>query len=179
MNTYITLLRGINVSGQKLIKMIELKSHFEELGFSDIQTYIQSGNIVFKSSENSVSKLEGLIEAKIKEKYGWDVPTMVKKKEELEYALANNPRAHDETDPKLVFFTFLDQEPSNEDIAKLAEKDYPDEEYIIDGTCIYFHPKNGAGKAKMNNNLFENKLKVRATTRNLRTVIKLIEMGSN
>lgn len=178
MNTYITLLRGINVSGQKLIKMVDLKKHFEELGFSDVQTYIQSGNIVFKSDKPSTQVLESLIEDKIKEKYGWDVPTMVKKKEELEYALKNNPRAHDGTDPKLVFFTFLDQEPTQENIEKLAEKEYPDEEYRIDGTCIYFHPKNGAGKAKMGNNLFENKLKVKATTRNLRTVQKLIEMAS-
>ena len=88
---FIALLRGINVSGQKMIKMVDLRESLAELPFNNIQTYIQSGNIVFKADEKQTDKIESLIKNKIREKYGFDVPTLVRTPEELSRALRDNP----------------------------------------------------------------------------------------
>ena len=77
MKKFIALLRGINVSGQKKIKMSDLKLLFEDLGFQNVETYIQSGNVIFSSKEKSIKKLESKISSGIKSKYGFDVPVLV------------------------------------------------------------------------------------------------------
>ncbi len=179
MNTYIALLRGINVSGQKKIKMAELREHLAELPLHNIQTYIQSGNILFDREETEVGIIEEEIRAKIEEKYGFDVPTMVKTKEDLEHVIAQHPFIHQRhEDPKLVHVTFLAGSPEAEHLANLTSVDYPSEEYQVDRTFFYLFAPNGYGRAKLNNNFIERKLKVRATTRNWKTVTKLLEMAS-
>jgi len=108
MKTYIALLRGINVSGQKKIKMADLRAYLEELDFQNIRTYIQSGNIVFDSVSTSTRLLENQIKAKIKQKYGFEVPTMVKVPADFKNAIAYNPYQSDKNkDPKRVYLTFL------------------------------------------------------------------------
>ena len=91
MKTYISLLRGINVSGQKKILMADLKSVYEELGFENVQTYIQSGNVVFKFKEINSKELQQLIFNKIKAHYGFPVPNLILTPVEIEEALNNNP----------------------------------------------------------------------------------------
>lgn len=178
MITYITLLRGINVSGKKKIKMADLRSHLEELNFKNIKTYIQSGNILFKSTETSLSTLEKQVKDKIQEKYGFDVPVMVKQAIDFQRVIDNNPFAKDESnDIKCMHITFLGSLPTQEQVDHLATYSYPSEEYVLENQDIYYYAPNGYGRAKMNNNFFEKKLKVSATTRNWRTVNKLSEMA--
>jgi uncharacterized protein (DUF1697 family) len=177
MTIYIALLRGINVSGKKKIKMADLRSHLEELNFQNIKTYIQSGNILFKSDETDQSVLEQQIKDKIEEKYGFDVPVMVKLATDFQHVIDNNPFAKDETnDIKCMHITFLGSLPTQEQVDHLATYSYPSEEYVLENKDIYFYAPNGYGRAKMNNNFFEKKLKVRATTRNWKTVNKLFLM---
>lgn len=179
MQTYIGLLRGINVSGQKKIKMVELKASFEALGFTDVVTYIQSGNIVFKSSETNSKKLEKTIHEMLLNDYGFDVTVIVLTPKEIAYAVENNPFEKDPTkDPKKFYVVFLQAKPQQENIEKLATYNYSPEEYILDDKLIYFYAANGAHKAKMSNNFFESKLKVRASSRNWRTLHKLVELSS-
>lgn len=178
MQTYIALLRGINVSGHKKIKMAELKESLESLSFSDVVTYIQSGNIVFKSVDNSTKSLQNKIHEKILKDFGFEVPVLIKTPKELKHALDNNPFEKDDTyDPKLFAVVFLKEKPTIENIAKLETYDYSPEEYVLDNKIIYYYAANGAGNAKMNNNFFENKLKVQATSRNWRTTHKLVELS--
>ncbi len=178
MQTYIALLRGINVSGQKKIKMAELKESLETLSFSAVVTYIQSGNIVFKSVENSAESLENKIHKKILIDFGFEVPVLVKTHQELLDTIHNNPFQKDTSkDSTLFYIVFLKEKPKAENIAKLETYDYSPEEYIIDNKIIYFYAANGAGNAKMNNNFFENKLKVKATSRNWRTTHKMVELS--
>ncbi|KAA3614638.1 MAG: DUF1697 domain-containing protein [Calditrichaeota bacterium] len=175
---YIVLLRGINVSGQKKIKMEDLRSHLRDLHFTDIQTYIQSGNIIFKYNSTNQATLAEAIKNKIAEKYNFDVPVLVLTTTELEIAVANcpfSPATGQET--KRIYFTFLSETPIPERVAKLKKLDYNPEQYILAGKTIYFYSPNGYGRAKMNNNFFENQLKVAATTRNWKTVHKLLEMA--
>lgn len=177
-NTYIALLRGINVSGQKKIKMADLKLHFETLGFTEVQTYIQSGNIIFQSKLSEAKNLAELIAKKIKDIYDFEVPTLVKTPEQFIDVVSKNPftssKYHGD---QQIYITFLAEQPLSENLQKLEGVIYPNEEYHIEGDIIYFFTSNGYGRAKMNNNFFENKLKVAATTRNWKTVNQLITMA--
>ena len=178
MNTYIALLRGINVSGQKKVRMIDLKSHLEELGFQNIQTYIQSGNIIFQQKETGLPLLEARIKQKILEKYGFDVPVIIKTPPELVHVLEHNPFLNDPAkDPKRMYVTFLSDIPSSTLVTALKAINHSPEEYVLDRKNIYGFSPSGFGRAKMSNNFFENKLKVTATTRNWATVNKLAEMA--
>ncbi|MFZ1291554.1 MAG: DUF1697 domain-containing protein [Melioribacteraceae bacterium] len=178
MLTYIALLRGINVSGQKLIKMADLKQFLAELNFENIITYIQSGNIIFKSRISDKHKLEKLISKKINEHYGFEVEVLIKTPNELEYILLNNSFIKQNKDPKRNYITFLFSKPLNENVEKLSKIDHMPEEYIIDEKNVFFFSPNSYGNAKMNNNYFEKKLKVFATTRNWQTVNKLFELAT-
>jgi len=176
MKKFIALLRGINVSGQKKIKMSDLKLLFDDLGFQNVETYIQSGNVIFSSIEKSVKKLELKISSGIKRKYGFDVRVLVIKPDEIEYVIKNNPFIKKKKATEKLYATFLADIPSAENIKKLKTRDYSPEEYIIDGKYIYLFFPVGAGKAKLNNNLFENKLKLAATSRNWKTIKALSEL---
>ncbi len=186
MSTYIALLRGINVSGQKLVKMADLRMHLAELSFDNIQIYIQSGNIyiqsgniVFECGGKSSGELENLIRNKIQEKYGFEVPTLVRTPSDFKDVLTRNPFVgEEEVDPKLIYITFLSDKPQQEKVENLKDVDYSPEKYVVDGDIVFLFPPNGYGKAKMNNNFFESKLKVNATTRNWKTVNILLEMSS-
>lgn len=176
MATYISILRGINVSGQKLIKMADLKQHYEAIGFTEVQTYIQSGNVIFSSSEK-VDKLSQLISQKIKEVYDFDVPVLVLTKEELISARENNPYLKKGEPIEQLLITFLEKPPSQERIEAIDKARYLPDEFSIDNKRVYLNIVGGYGKSKLSNNLFESKLKIAATTRNLKTVNKLIELS--
>ncbi len=177
MKTYIALLRGINVSGQKKIKMADLRAMLNKLNLENVQTYIQSGNIVFQHPETAETELEKMIEQTIQAHYDFHVPTMVRLPEDFQYAIDHNPFLEDsDKDIKRQYITFLAEKPEEEHIQTLKQVNYEPEEYVIDGRIIFFFSPNGYGRAKMNNNFFENKLKVKATTRNWKTVNKLLEM---
>ena len=176
MKKFIALLRGINVSGQKKIKMSELKSLLEKAGFQDVITYIQSGNLIFSSNEKSGEKLVKKISSEIKRRFGFDVQVIILTLKEIEYTLKNNPFIKRKKESERLYVTFLSNIPSKENLQKLNSIDYSPEEYKVDRNLIYLFLPNGAGKAKLNNNLFENKLKVDGTTRNWKTIKTLSEL---
>ena len=169
------MLRGINVSSQKKIKMADFKINLQELNFTDVQTYIQSGNAVFKYKKIASKALENKIAKKIFEEYGFEVSVIVKSPDELKDVIKNNPFIKDKELNRL-YVTFLSDEPTSDNLEKLKGIDYRPEEYVLKGKMIYGYAPHGYGKAKMSNNFFENKLKVAATTRNWKTVNKLAEM---
>ena len=175
MKTYIALLRGINVSGQKKIKMAELRTHLVDWGFSAVQTYIQSGNIVLQDSDQAPQQIAERIRQGIASVYGFDVPVLVLAPEDLDEVLADNPFLP-EQDPKRLYVTFLSSQPDAALQDQLQQEDYAPEAFVLVKNYIYFFSPIGYGRAKMNNNFFEKKLKVNATTRNWRTVNKLREM---
>jgi len=175
MKTYISILRGINVSGQKKILMADLKLLYEELGFQNVQTYIQSGNVVFEYPKNSVSELQQLISNKIKNHYGFEVPNLILLPQGIKKILDDNPFKQIEK----MYFIFLTELPEQENIQKLATYNFENEFYELHGKVIYFYCPDGYGRAKMNNNFFEKQLKVMATTRNLNTVKKLLGIATS
>ncbi len=188
MYRYIALLRGINVGGHKKILMSNLKSLFESLGFEEVTTYIQSGNVIFScpSAKASGGKrteketdLGNKISKAIESKYGFIVPILVKKASELVEIQSKCPFFDEKL--KKSYFILLKEKPLNENIQITIEaaKSYPNEELLIEEDCVYIYYSKGAGKAKMGNNFFEKKLKVITTARNYRTIAKLSELASS
>lgn len=176
MKTYIALLRGINVSGQKKIKMADLKVLFEKLGFDGVVTYIQSGNVIFKSANAFNSQLAEQIAKAVCDDYGFEVPILVKTVEEIQFIITSNPL--DSGKHEGMYFTLLHEAPSEELVSKLIPFSNEQEEFVIGTYCVYFYSPIGYGRAKFNNNFFEKKLKVSATTRNYKTMTKLIELAN-
>jgi len=151
---------------------------FESLGFSGTQTYIQSGNAIFKSEEKNAQRLEEKIKRGIAGTFGFDVPVLVKTRIEIEKILQESPYTKTEDlEAKRVYYALLKSSPDKESISNLTQEDYPHELFSIQNNCVYLNCLNGAGKAKLNNNLIERKLKVSATTRNHRTMLKLLELS--
>lgn len=174
MKTYIALLRGINVGGHKKILMSDLKKLFESLGFRDVRTYIQSGNVVFSS--NADVDFANTISEAIESKYGFKVPVLVKKASELAEILSKCPFSDEKREKS--YFILLAEDPDEE--AKVASATFASEEeqFFITDNCVYIFYAKGAGKAKLGVNFFEKKLKVIATARNYRTMAKLLELAN-
>lgn len=180
MKTYIVILRGINVSGHKMIKMEALRTMFESLNFKNVKTYIQSGNVVFRFKETNVDKIEKKIANKIQEEFGFEIPVMVKELDEIKTVLKNNPFINKrKEDITKLHVTFLNDVPAKDAIDKIKEGQYVPDEFISDGKNIYLFCPNGYGNTKLSNNFFENKLKLVATTRNWKTISELVSIGEN
>lgn len=177
METYISILRGINVGGHKLIKMQALTKLYEDLGFKNVKTYIQSGNVVFQAIQTDSTLLEKLISQKITEVFAFEVPIIVRLQKEIAKIYKSNPFINDKHyDVSVLHVTFLSQKPKQADVAKITG-DFGNDEFIISDKAIYLHCPNGYGNTKLTNTFFENKLKVSATTRNWKTTTELLNMS--
>jgi len=177
---YISILRGINVSGQKKIVMKDLKSLYERLGFENVTTYIQSGNVIFDCDSDDVNDIKSKIETAIKQQYDFEVPVNVRSSCEFKEVLARVPfdDVNLETDGTKMLVTFLDKQPKSNEIDALIEYVKSPEKLVLGDKCVYLHCPNGYGKTKLTNVFIEKKLKVIATTRNLKSVYKLCELAS-
>lgn len=177
MNTYISMLRGINVSGQKKVSMEELRKLYESLRLKSVRTYIQSGNVVFQHPDTDTAKLASKIEEKIKQYFDFDVSVLIRTKNEFQAVIENNPFRN--KDPGKIHVTFMSDGPTGiqvDDINKVKERS---EGFSIYGKQIYLFCPNGYGKSKLSNTFFERKLKVTATTRNWKTVSALFEIANS
>lgn len=178
MAKYIAMLRGINVSGQKLIKMADLRESMTRLGLEDVATYVQSGNILFNTQDTDLRVIAERISSQIKKDFTFDVPCIVRSAEYFKKVLTNNDFLQQGRDEKRCYVTFLEEEPDPMHVQKIDSQQYAPEEFIIKGDLLYFYSPDGYGKAKMNNNFFEQKLRVKATTRNWNSVNKLYELAT-
>lgn len=177
MPVYISILRGINVSGHKLIKMTELKALYESLGYTSVKTYIQSGNVVFQS-QATASDLAEQIQQGIAGQWGYEVPVQVLEASELDRIIADNPFiAEGETDIKILHATFLAVQPETDEPEAVITVDAGDDEWRLQDRVVYLRCPNGCARTKLTNNMFEQKLKVQATTRNWKTTLKLQQMA--
>jgi len=174
MAVFISLLRGINVSGQKIIKMTLLKSMYEELGYTNVKTYLQSGNVIFETGNKDNTCLEKEISAMINSKFGFDVSVFVLTTDQLYDIITKNVYKDDNSkDPKFLHVTFLTSKPKMFDFGTIESKKADNEEIAITGNVIYLYCPDGYGKTKLTNNFLETKLKVSATTRNWKTITEL------
>jgi len=174
MNSYIALLRGINVSGHKIIKMKELQASISSLGFSSVFTYLQSGNVIFTSELNDILEIEKQICAKIKSDFGFDVPVFVLDKKDFLKINSNNPFAQNtDFDRKKIYTIFLKTVVDQNTFQDIATNSNFSEKMVLKEKVLYMYYENGYGKTKVHTNFFETKLNTIATARNWNTVQKL------
>jgi len=174
MTTYISILRGINVGGFRMIKMEALRQLFADLGFQNCQTYIQSGNVIFQCNKTDQKALEKKIITAINEKFSFEVPVIIIEVDELKQIIANNPFLSDKTkDIAHLHVTFLSEKPEGVNVSKIINGVYQPDEFLLIDMAIYLYCPNNYSKSKLTNGFFENKLKVTATTRNWKTTIEL------
>lgn len=177
---YIALLRGINVSGQKLIKMEALRVALQELPLQNISTYIQSGNILFSAAKDNPRIYEQQISDKIMERFGFEVSVIVLTPAELETTVSENPffskTTEDSTQPYVGFFSAM---PDKADVEALKSMDFKGDEFVVIGKRIYLWYAESAGATKLSNALIEKKLRVTSTARNWKTVKKLIALSND
>lgn len=174
MQAFVLLLRGINVGGHRKVKMAELKTVLHELGFQNIISYIQSGNVIFSAEETNLSKLKQTIEEAIELYFGFAVSCFIIPKGTFLTIIKNNPFIETEEITKL-YITFLNETPNPEKLETLKTFETSDELFILKNNTLYFCYKNGYGKAKIANPFIEKKLNLQATTRNWKTMMKLLE----
>ncbi|MCB0397151.1 MAG: DUF1697 domain-containing protein [Flavobacteriales bacterium] len=176
---YISILRGINVSGQKKVPMADLRKVYESLGLQDVSTYIQSGNVIFSGGARDETKLVTSIEKAIEKKFGFHVPVMLRTDEQWKHIIAGNPFLSEEgVDETRLYVTILDEEPSADLVRQISEKDFGADRFVVKGKEVYIYCPVGYGNTKINNNFFEKKLKVGATTRNWKTMNTLAGLVS-
>jgi uncharacterized protein (DUF1697 family) len=175
-NTYISMLRGINVGGQKTIKMEELRTAYDSLGLTNARSYLQSGNIVFEHHGADPATVRSKIERKIKQSFGFDVFVLIRTRDELQRLVDRNPFTGRDEDKLHV--TFLSEEPETFLTEELVKAKEGAEEFSKGGKEIYLFLPYGYGNTKLSNNFFERKLKVAATTRNWKTVNALLTLAT-
>ena len=177
MTTYICLLRGINVGGNKRMKMADLRELLDSLGLSDVQTVLQSGNVVFHSDESDRAALADTIEAGIQEKFGFESRIILRTADEWRAAIENHPFSEDQmADQGKLLLTCFTQPPAPDAIAALMEAHSGPEEIHIAGSDAYAFYPNGMGRSKLTHNVIEKHLKVIGTGRNWKTVHRLNDL---
>ncbi|MEF3077769.1 DUF1697 domain-containing protein [Winogradskyella poriferorum] len=176
MKTYIVLLRGINVGGHRKVPMVELRELLTKTGFSDVKTYIQSGNVIFKFAETNAQKIENSIQKSIADHFGFDVSVMVRTRQQLQKIFDDCPFSEDKKINS--YFAILSHSPDKDLVQEAYNKTYENEEYEITNDCLYFYSNKGYGNAKFSLNYFERKLKVNATARNYKTMLKLLSLSA-
>lgn len=167
------------MSGQKSIKMDTLSQMYVSLGFENVKTYLQSGNVVFETEGQDVSELEEGICRQIKLDYGYDVPVIVFEANDFEQIANNNPFLYDDRkDQSFFHVTFLSSLSHIGNSEEVEKSKQGEEEIELRENVIYLYCPNGYGKTKLTNNFIESKLKITATTRNWKTVKALLEIVS-
>jgi uncharacterized protein (DUF1697 family) len=177
MYKHLALLRGINVSGHNMIKMDALKTTLEAIGFTNVETYIQSGNVFVETDEENGFSVGFKIKQEIAKAFGYDVPVIVIGKSDLEYCVANNPfLKENEVDTKKLYVAFVSKELQSSAINELKISQFKPDEAVIAGNKIFVKYDIGAGKTRLDQKYIEKKLNLTATMRNWNTVNKLLDM---
>ncbi|MFV9549995.1 DUF1697 domain-containing protein [Algibacter sp. PT7-4] len=176
MNTYIALLRGINVGGHKKVPMAMLREALVKVDLINVKTYIQSGNVIFQSSEKNTKALEIKIQEAITTNFGFEVPVLVLTLNALKQIFNTCP--FPEPVKTNSYFMFLYSAPNQDLVKQVEQLSFPHERFVITNSAIYFHCSVGYGKAKCSNNFFEKKLKITATARNYKTMVKLLSLSA-
>jgi uncharacterized protein (DUF1697 family) len=177
MTTHLALLRGINVSGHNMIKMDALKTTLEDIGFQNVQTYIQSGNVFVDTDEENAAAVGFKIKQEIFKVFGHEVPVVVINKDDLKACFENNPFLNEkEVDTKKLYVAFVSVELRPESINDLKISQFKPDEARIDGNKIFIKYAVGAGKTRFDQKYIEKKLNVTATIRNWNTVSQLLKI---
>jgi uncharacterized protein (DUF1697 family) len=178
MAAIISLLRAVNVAGHNMVKMDALRELYESLGLRGAQTYLQSGNVVFRTDTKDLVRLQKRIEDAIEKSFGFRTGVMLRSSAELKDVIRRNPFAkRSGIEPNKLVVSFLTSEPDAESKEKIVQLKVGPEELHLDGRELYIYYASGMGKSKLTPAILERALKVSGTARNWNTVNKLLEMA--
>jgi len=178
MHVTISMLRGINVGGHNKIKMDALRALYESLGMKEPQTYVQSGNVVFRTSERDTVRLAKKIQDGIEKSFGCKPEIILRSSTELQDTIARNPFAKRRNiEPSKLLVLFLAGEPNSQGRAKVLAMKADPEELRMSGREVYIYFPNGMGKTKLPWTMIEKALGTPGTGRNWNSVTKLLEMA--
>ena len=172
----IVLLRGINVGRNKRVRMDALRKLLTDLGYEDVRTHLQSGNVALTSSK-SAKRLESELEKQLAAKLGLDIQVLVRTRNQLADVIKRNPLGKVADNPSRYMVSFLSAKPTAKVVRELTKVDVAPEQFVISGREIYAWYPNGFQRAKLGKVLSEQRLGVTATARNWNTVTKLLELA--
>jgi uncharacterized protein (DUF1697 family) len=176
MTRWVALLAGINVGGKAMVPMAELRTVFADLGYRQVQTYIQSGNVLFEEDTGEEDQLIAAIGPALSATFGWEIPVLLRTRPELDAVMAGNPFRDRQDDPTKLLVTFLSAAPAPDRAARLQPPPGETGELALVGREIYLHTPDGYGRSKLSNAYLAKTLGVAATTRNWKSVAKLHEL---
>jgi uncharacterized protein (DUF1697 family) len=174
--TYLALLRGINVAGKNILPMKALAEIVRQAGGEQVSTFIQSGNALFAAPANAESALAEKISAAIEAQFGYRIPVVLRTREELAAAIAANPYSGQGIDEKFLHVYFLQSFPAKEAVAALDPNRSVPDTFAVCGREVYLNLPNGMARTKLTNAWLDSKLKTVSTARNWNTTLKLLEL---
>jgi uncharacterized protein (DUF1697 family) len=177
MKTFIALFRGINVGGSGVLPMRDLVETLEAIDLEDVKTYIQSGNVAFRCSEEDPVRISAGISAAIGERFGFEPEVLILEPEEIQRALEANPFPEGESEPKTLHLSFLASAPDRPDLEALESLRKDSERFVLKKRVFYLHAPEGVGRSKLAANI-ERLLGVPVTSRNWRTVTRVMDLAS-
>ena len=178
MPVLISMLRGVNLVRHNRIKMDDVRTLYVSLNLKDPHTYVQSGNVIFRTKEKNGTQLARKIQGAIEREFGFSTPVILRTPEEFKRTIAANPFAGRQgIDPAKLLVSFLANEPSAEARAKLlALKPNPEELHLV-GRELYIYFPNGAGRSKLQWSALDKKVGTPGTARNWNSVTKMLELA--
>ena len=179
MQTYISFLRGLNMAGHNSVRMTDLVTLYRDEGYKDAETYIQSGNVVFRDlADLTAPAISTKIEKAIHEKFNYEIAILIRTIDEMKKLISANPFLKIEKfDPSKMAVLLLSEKATTAQIQKVINISYPPDEFRIIGSEIFIYCPNGFGRTKLYSNFFEKKMNVTGTARNWNTINKLLEIA--
>ena len=175
---HVALLRGINVGGKNKLPMKDLASIVSAAGCESVETYIQSGNVVFSASPEVAKGASKRIAEEIRRRFGFEVPVVLRSAGQLKTAAASNPFLRNGACEDFCHLMFLADLPDPALVRQLDPQRSPPDRFLVQGRDIFLYLPNGTAASKLRNAYFDSKLKTVSTGRNWRTVAKLVELVS-
>ena len=172
---YVALLRGVNVGGRNKLPMADLREIFAEACCAAVQTYIQSGNVVFEAAQDLAERVPEIVTLAIRRRFDIETAVIVRSREELRQVADSNP-FDTSGDPRLLHVAFLQDTPGAESVTRLDPDRSPPDAFAVRGRNVYLHYPNGVARSKLTNEYLAAQLQTVSTTRNWRTVLTLLEM---
>lgn len=175
--THVALLRGINLGGKNRLAMKDLAAIFADAGCTDVRTYIQSGNVIFRATPQVAKTVDVKVTKQILDTFGLSVPMVLRTAEQLDAVIRANPFPHAATLPKTLHVCFLSRAANADATAKLNGRCVPPEEFLVRDREIYLHIPLGFADSKLARSPFDSMTSATSTMRNWNTVCKLLELA--
>ncbi len=171
----IALLRGINVGGKHKLPMSNLVSIFQKAGARQVQTYIQSGNVIFAAEATEIPRMRTDIMQFISRQFGWETPVITRTAQELSEIVRTNPFLRVGADDRNLHVAFLASPACSDRIAELDPRHSSPDEFVVQGREVYLNCPHGLARSKLTNDYFDSKLGTSSTFRNWKTTLRLLE----